>query len=950
MTAARPDWSHIYLDVLTPLPLGAAQDESRVAAALRAAAASITAKCSAQLRRAAIAQWEVKLRVSDKTGSAWHVIVSVPTGHEGGEDCVDLYREQPSADGSGLVYISKDSFALGRTSTASNVSSLDGTSIYAPYPPLERLQQKRLAARRHKTTYCYDFPAVFENALREIWAARAAAGEPNAVPPAARLVEVQELVPDAGETLSFRQRTALVPSTRPMSQNSVGVVAWVLTLRTPECPQGRQIVAIANDITHASGAFGPAEDAMFRAATEFALEEKLPVVYLAANSGARVGLANEVKQCLQVEWTNPAEPSKGFKYLYLSPEDYNNISKRAAAAGSGPALLARKLFTDAGEERYEITDIVGLEDGLGVECLSGSGAIAGIYAKAFREGFTVTLVSGRTVGIGAYLARLGRRCVQREDQPIILTGYAALNKLLGRDVYTSHMQLGGPKVMGQNGVSHHIVEDDLAGVLCVLRWLSYTAARVGESPPRLPTSDPDTRPVSYLVEEGTKLDPRAAIAGRPSVSAPGGWESGMFDRGSWTEAHPGWARTVVTGRARLAGQPVGVIAVEVSTISLNLPADPGMPDSSERIVPQAGQVWFPDSALKTAQAMEEFDLEKLPLFVLANWRGFSGGQRDLFEGVLQAGSLIVDSLRTYGQPVVMYIPPGCELRGGAWVVIDSQINCEQIESYADPTAKGAVLEPDGVVEIKFRPAELLTIMHKIDPVILKLKQEGAGPGDAAIKARETVLMPVYHQVALAFAQMHDTPQRMMAKGVLRGVVPWIKSRAFFSARLRRRMAEESLLCHIKAADSEVSRGNAVSMLRSWFNSSFSAGNVVNVSGRKNESEEAIAHVQLAAASAAVTNISSSSTITSSNSSSTSSLGEKEMAWENDGAFMSWVESASGAARIAIELKALKQRAATAVVTELAATAEGTNGLIRGLAEAVRSNPSLVLQLRSLVNP
>ena len=62
------------------------------------------------------------------------------------------------------------------------------------------------------------------------------------------------------------------------------------------------------------------------------------------------------------------------------------------------------------------------------------------------QGFTITLVSGRTVGIGAYLARLGRRCILRADQPIILTGYAALNKLLGREVYTSHNQLGGPKV------------------------------------------------------------------------------------------------------------------------------------------------------------------------------------------------------------------------------------------------------------------------------------------------------------------------------------------------------------------------------------------------------------------------------------------------------------------------------------------------------------------------
>ena len=440
------------MDILAALPLGAPSDESRVVAALRSAAASITAKCSAQLRRTAVGQWEVKIRVSNK-GGAWRVVVSVPTGHEGGEDCVEIYREEPATEGSHMVYLSKD---------VSMVGALDGVSVLDPYPALELLQQKRLAARRHNTTYCYDFPAVFENALRDIWAARSAAGEPAAVPPSAKLVEVHELIPAPGAELTFRHKTPLVVSTRLMSENTVGVVAWVLTLRTPEYPQGRQVVAIANDITYASGAFGPAEDAMFRAATEYALDHKLPVVYLAANSGARVGLANEVKQCIKVAWTNPEEPSKGFKYLYLTPEDHASISKRAAAAGSGPAYKAKQVV-ERGEERWELTDIVGIEDGLGVECLSGSGAIAGIYARAFREGFTITLVSGRTVGIGAYLARLGRRCVQRADQPIILTGYAALNKLLGREVYTSHMQLGGPKVMGANGVSHHVVEDDLAG-------------------------------------------------------------------------------------------------------------------------------------------------------------------------------------------------------------------------------------------------------------------------------------------------------------------------------------------------------------------------------------------------------------------------------------------------------------------------------------------------------
>ncbi|GLU16236.1 hypothetical protein SLE2022_326790 [Rubroshorea leprosula] len=121
-----------------------------------------------------------------------------------------------------------------------------------------------------------------------------------------------------------------------------------------------------------------------------------------------------------------------------------------------------------------------------------------------------------------------------------------------------------------------------------------------------------------------------------------------------------------------------------------IPADPGQLDSHERVVPQAGQVWFPDSATKTAQAIMDFNREELPLFILANWRGSSGGQRDLFEGILQAGSTIVENLRTYRQPIFVYIPMMGELRGGAWVVVDSRINSNHIEMYAHRPAKGNV--------------------------------------------------------------------------------------------------------------------------------------------------------------------------------------------------------------------------------------------------------------------
>lgn len=51
-----------------------------------------------------------------------------------------------------------------------------------------------------------------------------------------------------------------------------------------------------------------------------------------------------------------------------------------------------------------------------------------------------------------------------------------------------------------------------------------------------------------------------------------------------------WAQTVVCGRARLGGIPMGVIAVETRTVEVKLPADPANLDSEAKTISQAGQV------------------------------------------------------------------------------------------------------------------------------------------------------------------------------------------------------------------------------------------------------------------------------------------------------------------------------------------------------------------------
>ena len=269
------------------------------------------------------------------------------------------------------------------------------------------------------------------------------------------------------------------------------------------------------------------------------------------------------------------------------------------------------------------------------------------------------------VGIGAYLVRLGQRAIQVEGQPIILTGAAAINKLLGREVYTSNLQLGGTQIMYKNGVSHMTANDDFDGVSKIVEWMSFVPNKKGQPVPVGISNDTWDRDITYTPPQKQVYDVRWLIDGKYDEDDN---LSGLFDKGTFQESLGGWARTVVVGRARLGGIPIGVIAVETRSIENVTPADPANPESTEQIAQEAGGVWYPNSAFKTAQAIQDFNNgEQLPLIILANWRGFSGGQRDMYNEVLKYGSYIVDALVKYEQPIFVYIPPFGELRGGSWV-------------------------------------------------------------------------------------------------------------------------------------------------------------------------------------------------------------------------------------------------------------------------------------------
>jgi acetyl-CoA carboxylase/biotin carboxylase 1 len=436
-------------------------------------------------------------------------------------------------------------------------------------------------------------------------------------------------------------------------------------------------------------------------------------------------------------------------------------------------------------------------------------------------------------GIGAYLVRLGQRAIQIEGQPIILTGAQAINKLLGREVYTSNLQLGGTQIMYRNGVSHMTAADDFEGVSKIVSWMSFVPDKKGNPIPVSPTADEWDRDITFYPPGKSAYDVRHLIAG---VEGEDGFQSGLFDRGSFEEALGGWAKTVVVGRARLGGIPIGVIGVETRSVENVTPADPANPDSIEQVTSEAGGVWYPNSAFKTAQAINDFNNgEQLPLMILANWRGFSGGQRDMYNEVLKYGSYIVDALVKYEQPVFVYIPPFGELRGGSWVVVDPTINPQFMEMYADEDSRGGVLEPEGIVGIKYRKERQLDTMARLDPTYGALKRklnDPATPQDqlqtikSEMTQREKNLLPVYGQIALQFADLHDRAGRMQAKGVIRSALRWQNARRFFYWRLRRRLNEEYILKKMASAAAPsvegvkadaITRVKGLEMLKAWSN-------------------------------------------------------------------------------------------------------------------------------------
>jgi acetyl-CoA carboxylase / biotin carboxylase 1 len=323
--------------------------------------------------RLRVAQVEIRIICTDpKTGVPYPLRVII-TNTSGYVVDVDMYAERKSEKGEWLFH------SIGGTNEKGPMHLLP---ITTPYPTKNFLQPKRYKAHLMGTQYVYDFPELFRQAIQQCWK-KAVAKHPAMAaqsPKTGECIACTELVLDDNDNLDEVNRQ---PGT-----NTCGMVGWIIKARTPEYPSGRRFIVVANDITYKIGSFGPKEDAFFNKCTEMARKLGIPRIYLSANSGARLGLADELMPHFKVAWNDAKKQDGGFKYLYLDNETKERFEN---------SVITEEIVED-GEKRHKIVTIVGAEDGLGVECLRGSGLIAGATSRAYNDIFTVTLVTCRSVG------------------------------------------------------------------------------------------------------------------------------------------------------------------------------------------------------------------------------------------------------------------------------------------------------------------------------------------------------------------------------------------------------------------------------------------------------------------------------------------------------------------------------------------------------------------------
>lgn len=354
--------------------------------------------------------------------------------------------------------------------------------------------------------------------------------------------------------------------------------------------------------------------------------------------------------------------------------------------------------------------IIYLVDSAGVNLPYQGGVFPGQYGAArifyynsimrhYLKVPQISAVMGPCIAGGAYLPALSDVIIMVDGTSFMGLGGANLVKgATGQTI--DNETLGGARAHNEiSGVAHYRVDKDEACLEKIREFVSELPL-----PPShcvaITESVNSARPVEDLYDIIPE-DHRQPYDMRQILAC-------ILDEGHLDEFQADYAKEMITGRARIAGIPVGVIANHR-----------GMIRSPAGGPPRFGGIVYTESAEKVAYFIETCNRHRTPLLFIQDVSGFMVGADAEHSGIIRAGARFVEAMATALVPKLV-LTLNHASGAGYYAMAGQGFDPDFIYSW--PTGRMGVMEGDSAVQAVFG-TELEKLKRQSSEPDEKLKAE-----------------------------------------------------------------------------------------------------------------------------------------------------------------------------------------------------------------------------------
>jgi propionyl-CoA carboxylase beta chain len=320
--------------------------------------------------------------------------------------------------------------------------------------------------------------------------------------------------------------------------------------------------------------------------------------------------------------------------------------------------------------------VIGLNDSGGARIQEGVASLGG-YAEVFQRNVLasgvvpqVSLIMGPCAGGAVYSPAMTDFILMVKDSSYMFVTGPEVVRTVTHESVTAE-ELGGAVTHStRSGVADLAFDNDVEALIMTRRLVGFLPANNRERPPRLPTADPSER-IEMSLDTLVPEHPNKPYDIKELIGK-------VVDEREFFELAPDYARNIVTGFGRLAGDTVGIVANQPLVLA-------GCLDIK--------------SSIKAARFVRFCDAFNIPIVTFVDVPGFMPGTAQEYGGIIRHGAKLLFAYAECTVPKLTVITR--KAYGGAYDVMSSK-HLRGDVNFAWPSAEVAVMGPKGAVEIIFR--------------------------------------------------------------------------------------------------------------------------------------------------------------------------------------------------------------------------------------------------------